>query len=47
MEKYVKAEMEVIEFENEDIITTSCSNDVRGPLYDEIGFSDEICTNPR
>lgn len=24
MEKYVKAEMEVIEFEAEDVITTSC-----------------------
>ena len=27
MEKYVKAEMEIIEFEAEDIITTSCSSD--------------------
>lgn len=27
MEKYTKAQMEVIEFENEDVITTSnCSN---------------------
>ena len=25
MEKYVKAQMEVIEFEAEDVITTSCS----------------------
>ena len=46
MEKSVKTEMEVIEFEAEDIITTSCSSDVRGSLYDEIGFSDEYCTNP-
>ena len=28
MEKYVKAEMEVIEFEAEDVITTSCAVDV-------------------
>lgn len=28
MEKYVKAEMEIIEFEAEDVITTSCSDDL-------------------
>ena len=28
MKKYVKAEMEVIEFEAEDVITTSCSEDL-------------------
>ena len=29
MEKYVKAEMEIIEFETEDVITTSCGcNDI-------------------
>ena len=33
MEKYVKAQMEVIEFEAEDVITTSC------PRVDET----EIC----
>ena len=27
MEKYTKAQMEVIEFENEDVITTSCGGD--------------------
>ena len=32
MEKYIKAQMEVIEFENEDVITTSnCdSNEIGG-----------------
>lgn len=28
MEKYEKAKMEVIEFEAEDVITTSCSSDL-------------------
>ena len=28
MEKYEKAEMEVIEFEAEDVITTSCQDDL-------------------
>lgn len=28
MEKYEKARMEVIEFEAEDVITTSCSSDL-------------------
>ena len=28
MEKYVKAQMEVIEFEAEDVITTSCAADL-------------------
>lgn len=28
MEKYEKAKMEVIEFEAEDVITTSCSGDL-------------------
>ena len=27
MEKYVEAELEVIEFDEEDVITSSCSND--------------------
>ncbi len=35
MEKYEKAQMEVIEFENEDVITTS------GCVTHEIGGGDE------
>ena len=49
MEKYTKAQMEVIEFENEDVIaTSSCIGDACGcngnPLYDEIGFGGD-CGN--
>ena len=29
MEKYVEAELEVIEFDEEDVITSSCPNDYR------------------
>lgn len=27
MEKYIEAEMEIVEFESEDVITTSCDPD--------------------
>jgi len=37
MEKYAKAQMEVIEFENEDVITTSGGGEIGGG--DE-GFGD-------
>ena len=30
MEKYTKAQMEVIEFENEDVITTSGAGEIPG-----------------
>ena len=30
MEKYTKAQMDVIEFENEDVISTSCLSDTSG-----------------
>ena len=33
MEKYTKAQMEVIEFEAEDVITTSCGVDGWCPGY--------------
>ena len=44
MEKYVKAQMEVIEFEAEDVITTSCSAGLpicTGTDYDDL----PDCTN--
>ena len=57
MEKYTKAQMEVIEFEREDVITSSssictsvcyCEGGKNG--YDTIGFHpckpDEPCLNP-
>ena len=48
MEKYEKAKMEVIEFEAEDVITTSSNCSVRGPLYDEIEVCTTlVCDNPR
>lgn len=53
MEKYIRAQMDVIEFEAEDVITTStCVGDntcyCNGGLYDTIGFgcANEYCTNP-
>lgn len=33
MEKYTKAQMEVIEFENEDVITTSGCNGVNARVF--------------
>ena len=32
MEKYEKAQMEVVEFENEDVISTSCPADTSGSV---------------
>ena len=32
MEKYMKAQMDVIEFENEDVISTSCPSDAPGGI---------------
>lgn len=56
MEKYTRARMEVIEFDAEDVITTSscinvnsCSCNGGASLYDSIGFAcpTEVCDNPR
>ena len=33
MEKYKELEMEIIEFQSEDIIVTSCPADSHGPDY--------------
>lgn len=40
MDKYVKAEMEVIEFEAEDVITTSCAAYTPGPSCSGYGCMD-------
>lgn len=32
MEKYEKAQMEVVEFENEDVISSSCLADTSGSI---------------
>ena len=46
MEKYVKAEMEVIEFEAEDVITTSCSTGIPIGCGSDGGCYDwPVCTD--
>ena len=43
MEKYVKAEMEIIEFEAEDVITTSCTFVIPGGCGSDGGCNDWPC----
>ena len=45
MEKYTKAQMEVIEFENEDVITTSGCNVNTSIKPWECGNDDPSCTS--
>ena len=43
--KYIKPAMQVCKIEPTTLLTGS-NPDSRGSLYDEIGFSDDYCTNP-
>lgn len=38
MEKYIEAEMEIVEFESEDVITTS--DNCEGKCYEDICYDD-------
>lgn len=45
--EYQKPEIKIFQIETAGILAVSPgSEDVRGPLYDEIGFSGETCDNP-
>ena len=43
--KYIKPAMQVYKIEPTTLLTGS-NRDFRGSLYDEIGFSDDYCTDP-
>ena len=45
--KYIKPAMQVYNIEPTTLLAWSQLGEERGSLYDEIGSSDEYCTNPR
>ena len=44
--KYIKPAMQVYKIEPTTLLAGSPLGEERGSLYDEIGFSDDYCTDP-
>jgi len=40
MEKYIEAEMEIVEFESEDVVTASCPYNSEGWCYEDYCYDD-------